>query len=127
MEKIFPEGTEDQYVTSTSGESLGGNFHMRRYKRIRKYPQRYEPGFRAAREWKSDTVASIVYMIQDGYFKGNIDTYDILLLIAEWDAEYCMYLPSPFHTREYYVIKYKSHNPDTPTYIENLSGEHADE
>ena len=29
--------------------------------------------------------------------------------------------------REYYVLKSQSHNPDTPTYIKNSSGETAEE
>ena len=29
--------------------------------------------------------------------------------------------------RESYVIKYQSHYPDTPTYMEALSGENAEE
>ena len=40
-----PEGTEDQPVTSPSGEALAGNVHMRSYERTRKSPQRYNPGF----------------------------------------------------------------------------------
>ena len=59
---------------------------MRRSERIRKYPQQYKPVFGAAREWNNDAVASIVYMIQDGYLNINVDTDDILLLLAEWDA-----------------------------------------
>ena len=43
-----PEGTEDQSVTSPSGEDFGGDFHVRRSERIRKSPQRYHPGFGAA-------------------------------------------------------------------------------
>ena len=90
---------------------------MRRSEHIRKYPQRYNPGFGAAREWKNDAVASIVYIIQDGDFNSNVDTDDILSLLDDWDAEYCMDTPSTFHMREYYVIKSQSHNPDTPTYV----------
>ena len=81
---------------------------MRRSKRIRKSPQRYNPGFRAAREWKNDDVESIVYMIQDGYLNGNVDTDDILSLLAELDAEYCMDKPSTFHMRESYALKTQS-------------------
>ena len=58
MDNVCPEGTEDQYVTSPSGEALGRNVHVRRSKRIRNSPQRYNPGFGAAREWKNDAVAS---------------------------------------------------------------------
>ena len=70
---------------------------MRSYKRIRKYPHRYNPGFGASREWNNDAVESIVYMIQDGDLNINVDVYDILSLLADWDAEYCMYTPSTFH------------------------------
>ena len=47
---------------------------------------------------------------------------DILLLLAEWDLEYCMDTPSMFHMRESYVLKTQRHDPDTPTYMEALSG-----
>ena len=57
---------------------------------IRKSPHRYDPDFGSDREWKNDAVASIVYMIQDGYLNSNIDTNYILLLLTEWDAEDCM-------------------------------------
>ena len=64
MDNVCPEGTDDQYVTSPSGESLGRNVNVRRSERIRNSPQRYNPVFGAAREWNNDAVASIVYMIQ---------------------------------------------------------------
>ena len=95
---------------------------MRRSKRIRNYPQRYNPGFGDAREWKNDAVASIFYMIQDRDLNSNVDTIDILSLLDEWNAEYCMDTTSKFHMKEYYVLKSQSHNPDTPTYLEALSG-----
>ena len=64
-------------------------------------------------------------MIQDGEFDINLYTYKILSLLVEWDEEDCMNAPSLFHMREYYVLKYQRHNPDTPTYMEALSGGHA--
>ena len=73
---------------------------MRRSKHIRKYTQQYNPGFGSANEWKNDAVASIVYMIQGRDLNINVDTYDILSLLADWDAEYCMDTPSTFHMRE---------------------------
>ena len=100
---------------------------MRHSECIRKYPQWYNPGFGDAIEWKNDTVASIVYMTQDGNLNINADTYDILSLLAEWYAEDCMDMPSTFHMRESYVLKYQSHDPDTPTYTEALSGENVEE
>ena len=60
MDNVCPEVTEDQYVTSPRGEALGSNVHLRRSKCIRNSPQRYNPGFGAAREYKNDAVASIV-------------------------------------------------------------------
>ena len=35
--------------------------------------------------------------------------------------------PSPFHMRESYAFKTQSHDPDTPTYMEALSGENPEE
>ena len=64
MENVRPERTEEQSVTSPSGEALGRNFHVRRSERIIKSPQRYNLVFGAAIEWKNDDVVSIVYMIQ---------------------------------------------------------------
>ena len=86
MENVCPEGTEDQYVTSPSGEALGRNLYVRRSKGIRNSPQWYNPVFGAAREWKNDAVAIIVYMIQDRDLNSNVNTDDILFLLDEWDA-----------------------------------------
>ena len=72
---------------------------MRRSERIKNYPQRYNPGFGAAIEWKNDTVSSIVYMIQDMDINSNVDMEDILSLLDEWDSEDCMHTPSTFHMR----------------------------
>ena len=78
---------------------MGRNVNVRPSECIRNYPQRYNPGFGAAREWNNNAVANIVYMIQDRDYDSNVDTDDILSLIAEWDAEYCMDTPSTFHIR----------------------------
>ena len=61
-------------------------------------------------------------MIQDRDINSNVDTDDIISLLAEWDVEYCMYTPSTFHMRESYVIKSQIHYLDTPMYMEALSG-----
>ena len=66
-------------------------------------------------------------MIQYGDLNINVDTNDILTLLAEWGADNFMYTPSMFHLRESYVLKYQSHNPDTPTYMEALLGDNAEE
>ena len=106
---------------------MGRDASVRRSKRIRNSPHWYNPGFRAAREWKNDAVASIVYMIQDGDFYSNVVTDYILSLLAEWDAEDCMDTPSTFHMREYYALKTQSHDPYTPMYMEALSDENLEE
>ena len=93
MDNICPEGTEDQYVTSPSGESLVRNVHVRSYEHIKNSPHWYNLIFGAAREWKNNDVASIVYMIQDRDININVDTDDIILLLAEWDARYFMDMP----------------------------------
>ena len=49
------------------------------------------------------------------------------MFLAEWDAEDFMDVPSTFNIIEYYILKYQSHNYDTPTYMEAISVEHADE
>ena len=127
MDNVCPEGTEDQYFASPSGEVLLSNVDVRRSERIRNSPQRYNPGFGSAREWNNDDVASIVYMIQDRDLDSNVDTDDILSLLAEWDAEDCMDIPSTFHLRESYDLKTQSHDSDTPSYMEALSGENLEE
>ena len=99
MDNVRPEGTENQYVTSPRVKDLGRNVHVRRSKLIKKSPQRYNPGFRAAREWKNDAVASIVYMIQAGYLNSNVDMNYILSLLSEWYTEYFMDTPSTFCMR----------------------------
>ena len=106
---------------------MGKNVNVKRSERIINSPQRYNPGFGAARDRKNNAVASIVYMIQDRDFDSNVDTYDILLLLAEWDAEDCMDTPSMFHMKESYALRTQSHDPDTPTYVEALSGENLEE
>ena len=98
---------------------------MRRSECIINSPHRYNPGFGDAREWKNDDVASIVYMIQDRDLNSNVDTDYILSLLDELNAEDCMNKPSKFHMRESYALKTQSHDPDTPTYMEALSGENS--
>ena len=122
-----PEVTLNQSVKSPSGEDLGINVHVRRSERIRNPLQRYNPKFGANREWNNDAVSSIVYMTQDRDLNSNVDTDYMLLLLDGWDTEDCMDKPSTFNTKEYYVLKYQSHDPDTPTYMEALSGENLEE
>ena len=66
-------------------------------------------------------------MIQYGDLNRNVNTDEILLLLAELCAEYFIQTPSMFHMREYYVLKSQSHDPDTKMYKEVLSGENTEE
>ena len=45
----------------------------------------------------------------------------------EWGEDDCMDTPSTFNMWKSYVLKYQSHDPDTPKYMEALSGENTDE
>ena len=62
-------------------------------------PQRFNPEFGAAIEWKNNAVANIVYIIKDMDYDSNVDTDDILSLLSEWDSEDCMDTPSTFHMK----------------------------
>ena len=106
---------------------MGRNFHVRRSGRIQKSTHRYDRCFESTREWKNDDVANIVYMIQDGSFNSNTYVDEILSLMNEWYVEDYMDIQSTFHTRSSYILKSQSHNPDTPMYMEALSGENAEE
>ena len=66
-------------------------------------------------------------MIQDRDLDRNVDTDDILSLLSDWDAEYFTDKPSMFHMRKSYALKTQIHDPDTPTYMKNLSGENLEE
>ena len=57
----------------------------------------------------------------------NEDTYKIILLLYDCDAEDCMDVPSTLNMRESYGIKYQTQYPDTTMCMELLLGEHADE
>ena len=79
-----------------------------------------------ARQQNSDDVESLVYMIQDGYYNSNIDTENIIYLLADQDAEDFMGTPSTFHMREYYALKSQSQDYEAPMYMEALSGEYME-
>ena len=106
---------------------MGRNVNARRSKCLKNYPQGYNPVFGATRDWKNNAVASLVYMIQDRDYDINVGTDDILSLLDEWDAEDCMDMLSTFHMKQSYALKTQSHNPDTTTYMEPLSGENSEE
>ena len=64
-------------------------------------------------------------MIQYEDLTRNVYTDEILSLLAELDAEYCMDATSTFHMISLYVLKYRIHSPYTPKYMEYLLDEHA--
>ena len=66
-------------------------------------------------------------MICYGDYDSNVDTDEILLLLSEWDAKYFIDTPSNFHIRRSYVLKSQILDPDTPKYMEILSGEKSEE
>ena len=82
MDNVNHKGTEEQSVIYPSGEYLGRNFHVRRSGRIIKYPHRYDLYFWAAKEWNSDNVEMIVYMIQYEDFSSNVYMDEILSLLG---------------------------------------------
>ena len=58
-----------------------------------KYPHKYDPVFGSAIELNSDNVASLLYMIQSGYYDDNVGSDDILSLLGHWNAqEYIFFL-----------------------------------
>ena len=66
-------------------------------------------------------------MIKYGYNYRNMDMYKILLLPGDWDTENLIGAPSTIYMRYSCALKYQSHDPDTTTYMEALSGENLDE
>ena len=86
---------------------------MRHSERISKYPLRNDPGFEAVRECKSDSVVILVYIIHNGDYCSNVDTYKIILLLDYWYSQYCMDTLSTLYMIESYALKYQSHYPDT--------------
>ena len=99
MYNVRIEGTKYQSVTYPSWGAFSRNVHVRSSKHIIKSPKQYNPGFGAKIEWTSDTVTSLVYMIQYGYYDKNLDMDDILTFLVNCCAEYCMYVPFTFHMR----------------------------
>ena len=58
MKFFYPEGTEDQYFTSLSGETLVWGLHMKHSKRNSKSQHRSNQGFRGKRKWNNGDVTS---------------------------------------------------------------------
>ena len=100
---------------------------MRRSKSIRKSPHKNEPVFGAARECKSNTVASFIYTVCGRDYDSNAHTNKILSLLAEWHEESFIDAPLTLHTRESCSLKSQIHDSNTPTYMNSISGKHVDE
>ena len=65
--------------------------------------------------------------MQDEVYYINVDAYQILYLLDDWDAEDCMYASTEFHMKEFYALKYQINDPNTPTHMELLSSKHQHE
>ena len=63
-------------------------------------------------------------MIRNEDYDINIDTDEILYLMGAWDVEDCMDSTPSFRISESSSLRYQSNYPDTPTYMEALSGDH---
>ena len=62
-------------------------------------------------------------MIQDGDYDRNVDMDKIPYLFSDWDAKHYMYAPSISYMKEFYAIKFHSHDHYTTMYMETLSRE----
>ena len=51
----------------------------------------------------------------------NVDTGEIQPLMSGWYTEDCMDDPYILHMIKSYSIKYQSHDPDTPNYIDEVT------
>ena len=65
---------------------MGKDFHVGHSKCIRKSPQQYDPVFGDVRKFKSETVGSLVYMIQYENYDRSVDIVEIIYLLVDWDA-----------------------------------------
>ena len=66
-------------------------------------------------------------MVHNGDYNINVDTDTIPLSLTDWESKYFMKAPLTLCIREPNDIESKSLDPDTPTYMEELSGEYANE
>ena len=98
VDNLSPEGTKDQSARSPIA-IFKRDVHVSHSECNSKTTQRFDPLFGSEIEWKSDTVASLKYIIHYGDYDGNVDTYKIRSLISDWDSEDCMDTPSTLHTR----------------------------
>ena len=89
----------------------------------RKLPHCFRPGFGFTREWKSDTVVILFYMIQYGVHDRKLDIDQILYLMADWYAEDYMGSLQIFHKGESYSLKYQTQGTNDTKYMNALSVE----
>ena len=129
MDNGCSEGTQERSVTSPKGEALGRDVHTRHSECNKEKPQRFDPGSGDAREWNNDTVAILVLIIQSRYYVSNIDIDEIISLLDDLGAKYCMYNPLIFHMRESYAIRSHIHDNDNPKFMEannTISGDRVE-
>ena len=64
--------------------------HVRHFNHHRKYPQKFDLVYGVTRDFKSDDIPGLVYIIHYGNYDRNTDMDKILYLLAGWDVEDCM-------------------------------------
>ena len=103
----------------------GQQSELRRSSRSRKAPKLYNPGnFGAAKDWISDQVAMLATSFEENSFT-LADWSEMLCTLSDVDSDYSMKYPKGYDSVNVgYLAKHKS-DPDTPTYTEAMSGEHA--
>ena len=50
----------------------------------------------------------------------NVDAYEILFFLVDWDAKQGMVITQEFHKIYYYYLKLHGQYPDNPNYIDKL-------
>ena len=94
---------------------------LRRSSRLSRQPMNYDPGVEAASKWKDKEVVMMAETMAGA--KCSKSEYDALIaLLEEQDAANIadVYTPMAFASK-------KKEDPDTPSYVEALSGDHAEQ
>ena len=128
QEPIIPSDDQDLnlgQLVQEEEQHEGQQPELRRSSRSKKAPKLYNPGnFGAAKDWISDQVAMLATSFEENSFT-LADWSEMLCTLSDVDSDYCMKYPKGYDSVNVgYLAKHKS-DPDTPTYIEAMSGEHA--
>ena len=90
MENGGTEGDQYKSNTSSSDQSLIGGVHVSSSYYNRKIPHQFDLWSGSSIERKSNSVTISVCIIHYGGCDINIDTKNILSLMADWGEGYCM-------------------------------------